>query len=85
MDWLRAYRPDLVERYERLYRHGAYVPREEQERLQKLLGRFRRPTEGAARRRAVPNLRGLPPRARGTGDEERRPAPQGRQEALFKL
>ena len=85
MDWLRAYRPDLVERYERLYRRGAYVPREEQERLQRLLGRFRRPTEVAARRRAVPNLRGLPPRARGADDEERRPAAQGRQEALFKL
>jgi DNA repair photolyase len=85
MDWLRAYRPDLVERYERLYRRGPYVPREEQERLQRLLGRFRRPTEGAARRRAVPNLRGLPPRARGTVDEEQRPAAQGRQEALFKL
>ena len=25
-DWLRAKRPDLVERYEALYRNGAYVP-----------------------------------------------------------
>ena len=25
-DWLRAKRPDLVERYERLYRKGAYLP-----------------------------------------------------------
>ena len=32
-DWLRAHRPDLVERYERLYARGAYLPRAEQERL----------------------------------------------------
>jgi DNA repair photolyase len=85
MDWLRAYRPDLVERYERLYRRGAYAPREEQERLQRLLGRFRRPAEGTARRRSTPNLRGLPPRTRATDEQERRPAAQGRQEALFKV
>jgi DNA repair photolyase len=33
MDWLRATRPDLVERYQDLYRRGAYAPREERERL----------------------------------------------------
>ena len=32
MDWLRAQRPDLVARYEELYRRGAYAPREERER-----------------------------------------------------
>jgi DNA repair photolyase len=32
-DWLRGHRPDLLERYERLYRRGAYMPREEQERV----------------------------------------------------
>src|SRR4051794_34197925 len=37
MDWLRSYRPDLVERYEGLYRRGAYAPREEQDRLRRLL------------------------------------------------
>src|SRR5919108_500913 len=37
MDWLRSYRPDLVDRYERLYRRGAYAPREEQDRLRRLL------------------------------------------------
>ena len=26
MDWLRSYRPDLVERYERLYARSAYAP-----------------------------------------------------------
>ena len=28
-DWLRQYRPDLVPAYEKLYRRGAYLPREE--------------------------------------------------------
>ena len=37
MDWLRSYRPDLVERYEELYARGAYAPREEQGRIQPLL------------------------------------------------
>ena len=36
MDWLRQYRPDLVEEYETLYRQGAYLPRPEKERLAKL-------------------------------------------------
>src|SRR6195952_1553883 len=31
-DWLRAYRPDLVEMYERLYARGAYAPAEERRR-----------------------------------------------------
>ncbi len=31
--WLRTQRPDLVERYAELYRHGAYAPREERTRL----------------------------------------------------
>ena len=33
MDWLRAQRPDLVPRYEELYRRGAYAPPRERERL----------------------------------------------------
>ena len=36
-DWLRANRPDLVPRYEELYRRGAYAPRKERERLAKLV------------------------------------------------
>ena len=35
-DWLRAHRPDLVPRYEQLYRRGAYMPPAERERLQDL-------------------------------------------------
>jgi DNA repair photolyase len=33
MGWLRAQRPDLVERYEALYRKEAYAPKQERERL----------------------------------------------------
>ena len=33
MSWVREQRPDLVERYERLYRRGAYAPKEERQRL----------------------------------------------------
>jgi DNA repair photolyase len=32
-DWLRAHRPDLVQRYRELYRRGAYAPIEERRRL----------------------------------------------------
>jgi DNA repair photolyase len=37
MEWLRSYRPDLVEHYEQLYRRGAYAPPEERKRLSRLL------------------------------------------------
>jgi DNA repair photolyase len=43
-DWLRQYRPDLVDRYEALYSRGAYVPREERQRIGALV---RRPQAGA--------------------------------------
>ena len=39
MGWLRAQRPDLLERYEDLYRHGAYMPAQERERLARLVHR----------------------------------------------
>ena len=39
MEWLRSYRPDLVERYELLYARGAYVGSEERERIHALLGK----------------------------------------------
>ncbi|HEV2811983.1 MAG TPA: intein-containing Rv2578c family radical SAM protein [Solirubrobacteraceae bacterium] len=37
MDWLRSYRPDLVPRYEELYRRGAYAPPAERKRLAELV------------------------------------------------
>jgi DNA repair photolyase len=39
MSWLRSQRPDLSERYEELYEHGAYVPAQERERLARLVRR----------------------------------------------
>ena len=39
MDWLKAQRPDLVERYEELYRRRAYAPPEERQRLARLVRR----------------------------------------------
>ncbi len=39
MGWLRSQRPDLVERYEKLYRRGAYAPRKERERLSRMVRR----------------------------------------------
>ena len=36
-EWLRAHRPDLVPRYEQLYRRGAYAPPEERRRLAQLV------------------------------------------------
>ncbi|MEA2374276.1 MAG: hypothetical protein QOD53_739, partial [Thermoleophilaceae bacterium] len=36
MDWLRSQRPDLVPRYEEMYRRGAYAPPEVRNRLARL-------------------------------------------------
>jgi DNA repair photolyase len=54
MDWLRSYRPDLVPRYEKLYARGAYAPKEERERVSRLIrsgGRFGPPPAAPSRRR----------------------------------
>jgi DNA repair photolyase len=37
MDWLSGERPDLVPRYEELYRRGAYAPQAERERMSALV------------------------------------------------
>jgi DNA repair photolyase len=82
MDWLRSYRPDLVERYEELYARGAYLPRVEQERLGALVRRARSRTVGAFRREPGreyerPMRAGIPP------PERPRPAPEPEQTKLF--
>jgi DNA repair photolyase len=48
MDWLRTQRPELVGRYEDLYRRGAYAPSEERKRLAGLV-RGRAPGSGFRR------------------------------------
>jgi DNA repair photolyase len=72
MDWLRQYRPDLVPRYEELYRRGAYMEPGERRRLNEMVrGRSARswhPAKGsrsfAAVARRAPGLR------KSVGDEE---------------
>jgi DNA repair photolyase len=72
MDWLRAKRPDLLPRYQELYRRGAYAPREERERLSRLI-----------RRRGMDA--GFLREVHRSSDSDVTAAvdPQGRQEALF--
>jgi len=89
MDWLRSYRPDLVERYERLYARGAYAPQAERERLTSLVRgapALPPPAEGADGRAAsrVPRRGTMRPRTTlpaGAGRREPRVVPK--QESLF--
>jgi DNA repair photolyase len=75
-DWLRAHRPDLVPRYEELYRRGAYVGKEEKARIAGLVHRG-----GFVPRR--PPVRGVSADRSGE-TEEPRPAPvPARQASLF--
>ncbi len=74
MGWLQTKRPDLVGRYEQLYRRGAYAPREERERL---AGLVRRPGRHTPRR----FTRVRPPALQAPVAPTTPPAPP--QEALF--
>jgi hypothetical protein len=69
MQWLRAQRPDLVPRYQELYRRGAYAPRKERERLSRIA--LRRGRAGGFR------LAGLAPQAPEPSVSSRRPDRQG--------
>jgi DNA repair photolyase len=85
MEWLRSYRPDLVERYEELYARGAYLPRVEQERIGALVRRARATTRapmvGAFRREPGRDYEPMRPPDRAI---ERPPrAPEGEQTKLF--
>jgi DNA repair photolyase len=53
-DWLRAKRPDLVERYEELYRRGAYATQQERDRLGALVRRRRSDSGAFSRGRLAP-------------------------------
>jgi DNA repair photolyase len=72
MDWLRTQRPDLVRRYEELYRRRAYAPREERERLARMVRRGGAPGAFWRVRRSPVD---------GMTDESSTPA--SRQESLF--
>jgi DNA repair photolyase len=79
-DWLRSQRPDLVPRYEALYRRGAYAPTEERRRLQNLIRRH--PRDPAAPDGVGRLIRSF---EEGGGDAEAGPAPplRRRQTTLF--
>ncbi len=72
MGWLSEKRPDLVDRYERLYARGAYAPAEERKRLARLVNR-----RGQSRRfaRARPDP--------GDSVEDAPGPPESVQQALF--
>ncbi|MCW3025305.1 MAG: radical protein [Solirubrobacterales bacterium] len=72
MDWLRTQRPDLVPRYNELYRRGAYAPREERDRLSRMVRREARP---GAFWRMRPST--------GNEEDEELPAPPVHQGSLF--
>jgi DNA repair photolyase len=78
MDWLRTQRPDLVARYEELYRHGAYAPQSERERLSRMARRGGSPggfgsIRSAQRPRPTPSSRA----------DAQTPKPNSPQETLF--
>jgi DNA repair photolyase len=79
-DWLRTKRPDLLERYEHLYRRGAYIPVPERRAIEQRAGLRRRSSAEAAAR-----FRRAGPREGGQAGSPGRPAPPPapRQEALF--
>jgi DNA repair photolyase len=85
MEWLRSYRPDLVERYEELYARSAYLPRVEQERISGLIRRARvatrAPRFGAFRRE--PGRDYEPMRTPDSGAERPLRAPEPEQTKLF--
>jgi DNA repair photolyase len=75
MDWMKAQRPELVPRYEQLYRRRAYAPREERARLARLVRRGGAP--GAFWRASSPGTR--EEQARSATDME----PDSLQQSLF--
>jgi DNA repair photolyase len=73
-EWLRQYRPDLISRYEELYKRGAYMPSKERDRLVARARGKRKPRRFQVRRGTQ----------RPPAEERDRAEPQpGRQTALF--
>jgi DNA repair photolyase len=77
-DWLTEQRPQLLQRYERLYGRRAYAPSEERKRIQKVLQDARKKSPLRPRPRSGPLVRG-----RRRSEPAELPAPAPRQEALF--
>jgi DNA repair photolyase len=82
MDWLKSYRPDLVERYEELYARGAYMPVSERQRLSGMLQRssFWRDDRGLQQ----PDAPARPPTGHGgVAADGAAPRPRPQQASLF--
>ena len=85
-DWLRDHRPDLIPRYEELYARGAYMRREEAERLSAMARRPGRdgPRRGIRRpQRRHGEVEGKSKRSAEGEAEEISPLPQPGQPSLF--
>jgi DNA repair photolyase len=82
-EWLRAYRPDLLPRYEELYGRGSYARTEQRKEHQELLRRGPRPRPRPGRPRRT--LRGVDPgsAAANPGTDETSEAQAPVQESLF--
>jgi DNA repair photolyase len=87
MEWLRAYRPDLVEHYEALYARGAYLPQPERDRIGRLLRDAGAPARRPFRRDPADERpfartfrRQMGPRQRPGGDGDAAGRGHGRQE-----
>jgi DNA repair photolyase len=80
MDWLGDRRPDLVPRYEELYRRGAYAPTQERKRLGALVRRHERFERPRASSRP---LRGVDPAPERQVPDERAERKEPRQASLF--
>jgi DNA repair photolyase len=78
--WLRDHRPELVPRYEELYQRGAYMGREEADRLAAMV---RRGGRGGARRFRRPATAAGADPAEPAGGQGRPIDPEGRQRRLF--
>ncbi|MBJ7329486.1 MAG: hypothetical protein JHC95_06290 [Solirubrobacteraceae bacterium] len=89
MDWLRACRPDLVERYEELYERGAYLPPDERRRLGRLIKpEMRDPSIELDALESTERFRSLRAQRRGARERRSQEPPrlepaQGYQAALF--
>ncbi|MDP9384807.1 MAG: radical SAM protein [Actinomycetota bacterium] len=87
IDWLRAKRPDLVDRYEELYARGSYAPAAERQRIERVLReapKVSRMTEERFFRRGEQRARAAAERAAAAERGAGHPCDAAhRQEALF--
>jgi DNA repair photolyase len=79
-EWLRVHRPDLIPRYERLYRRGAYMQVDERNRLAALVKGPDQAPDQRMRGRVVQRGSGKSPQQKG---DQRAPVKQNGQQRLF--